>query len=119
MLWWTDASPLTNSRISEAHNLDLFLNALGTEAKGIARPESVYWDEYFHGERMSLWVYAERTPVIWGLLQTTVLAMAVLFTLGRRSGPVLPVAAPSRLWPLEFVNTLGELYARARHSCRG
>jgi len=37
----------------------------------------------------------------------------VLFTFSRRSGPVRPLIEPSRLSPLEFVETLGGLYQSA------
>ena len=42
-----------------------------------------------------------------------VLAIAVLLTFSRRSGPLRPVPPPSRLAPLEFVETLGGLYQQA------
>ena len=41
------------------------------------------------------------------------LALAVLFSFSRRSGPVFVPAGTSRLSPLEFVDTLGGLYERA------
>jgi len=74
----------------------------------------IYWDEYFHGERASLWSYARKTPVAWGVLQIAILGLLVVFTFGRRSGPILLPPAISRLAPLEFVDTLGGLYERAR-----
>jgi hypothetical protein len=113
LLWWAGADPLTNTHIAEGHNLVLFLNTLETDENDTAPLKKVYWDEYFHGQRMSLWAYAKKTPVIWGMVQTILFAIAILLTLGRRAGPVVPFVAPARLWPLEFVDTLGELYARA------
>jgi hypothetical protein len=41
------------------------------------------------------------------------LALSVLFTFSRRSGPIYVPAEVSRLSPLEFVDTLGGLYERA------
>ena len=41
------------------------------------------------------------------------LAIAALLTFSRRSGPLRPVPPPSRLAPLEFVETLGGLYQQA------
>ncbi len=73
----------------------------------------IYWDEYFHGQRSSLWSYARKTPVAWGLVQIAVLSLVVFFTFGRRSGPVMLPPVVSRLSPLEFVDTLGGLYERA------
>ena len=73
----------------------------------------IYWDEYFHGERASLWSYVKNTPLAWGLVQLAVLGVAIFLTFSLRSGPILPAARASRLWPLEFVNTLGALYERA------
>ena len=40
----------------------------------------------------------------------------MLFTYSRRSGPMHPLRQRSRLSPLEFVETLGGLYKRARAS---
>jgi hypothetical protein len=73
----------------------------------------IYWDEYFHGQRTSLWSYVRKTPVAWGLAQLAILGLIVFFTFGRRSGPVMLPRVVSRLSPLEFVDTLGGLYERA------
>jgi hypothetical protein len=45
--------------------------------------------------------------------QFGLLILAVVITFSRRSGPVRAPVAESRLSPLEFVETLGGLYARA------
>jgi hypothetical protein len=106
VVWWAGATPLTNAGIRRASNLRLFLNALeGARA--------IYWDEYFHGQRTSLWGYVARTPVAWALAQLALIAVAVLATFSRRWGPLVRPAAVSRLSPLEFVETLGGLYQRA------
>lgn len=106
VLWWAGATPLTNAGIRRASNLRLFLNA-------VDEASIIYWDEYYHGQRTSLWSYAAHTPVAWALAQFGLLLLAVLFTFSRRWGPVAEPAAVSRLSPLEFVETLGGLYQRA------
>jgi hypothetical protein len=114
ILWWAGPTPLTNAGISREQNLNLFLNSVARwSAHG---PYQIYWDEYFHGERGSLWAYVQKTPVPWGLVQLMLLGLAVLFTFGRRSGPIVVPTQVSRLSPLEFVDTLGGLYQRARAS---
>ena len=111
ILWWAGASPLTNSGITQGDNLNFFLNAVSS---GIAdEPYDIYWDEYFHGERSSLWSYVQKTSLTWGLLQIALLGAAILFTFSRRSGPLYVPPRVSRLSPLEFVDTLGGLYERA------
>lgn len=106
VLWWAGATPLTNAGIRRGSNLQLFLNAVD------AAP-AIYWDEYFHGQRTSLWSYVGHTPVAWALAQFALLMLAVLFTFSRRWGPMVRPAAVSRLSPLEFVDTLGGLYQLA------
>jgi hypothetical protein len=54
-----------------------------------------------------------KTPLAWSAFQVGLLALAVVFTFSRRSGPTFIPAENSRLWPLEFVDTLGGLYERA------
>jgi Domain of unknown function (DUF4350) len=113
ILWWAAATPLTNSGISREGNLNFFLNAMNFPLPGKKSAVEIYWDEYFHGERTSLWSYVRKTPVAWGLLQISVLGLMVFFTFGRRSGPIVGPPVISRLAPLEFVDTLGGLYERA------
>ena len=109
ILWWAGATPLTNAGLQRAGNLQLFLNSVSNPA-----PLTIYWDEYFHGQRASLWSYFEGTPVPWGMLQAFVITLAILFTYSRRFGPVVNPAPVSRLSPLEFVDTVGSLYQNAR-----
>ena len=109
IVWWADSSPLTNYGLRQASNLDLLLNSVGG-AKGTR----ILWDEYFHGERASLWDYLKKTPLPWALLQAGLLALAALLTFSRRCGTVAAPVEKSRLSPMEFVETVGDLYARKR-----
>jgi Domain of unknown function (DUF4350) len=111
ILWWAGSTPLTNLGITRDDNLRLFLNSVGNWTDG--ENYYIYWDEYFHGQRSSLWSYVGKTPLAWGAFQVGFLALAIVFTFGRRSGPIYVPAENSRLWPLEFVDTLGGLYERA------
>jgi hypothetical protein len=113
ILWWAAATPLTNSGISREGNLNLFLNAIHSPLSGEQSAVQIYWDEYFHGQRTSLWSYVRKTPIAWGLVQIAILGLIVFLTFGRRSGPVMLPPVVSRLSPLEFVDTLGGLYERA------
>jgi len=111
ILWWTASTPFTNEGLLKDDNLTFFLNALRNWSTG--KPYTIYWDEYFHGQRTSLWSYVGKTALAWGVLQFAFLALAILFTFSRRSGPTFVPPGGSRLSPLEFVDTLGGLYERA------
>lgn len=107
VLWWSAATPLTNAGIKLSGNLKFFLNSIGDPAK-----VRVLWDEYYHGQRGTLSSYLAKTPVPWAFLQLGLVALAVLVTFARRSGPLRPHTVDTRLSPLEFVETLGDLYHR-------
>lgn len=111
VLWWAGSTPLTNAGITREDNFAFFLNSVSNWSSD--EPFHIYWDEYFHGQRSSLWSYVGKTSVAWGVLQLGLLAAAVLFTFSRRSGPIYVPVGGSRLSPLEFVDTLGGLYERA------
>jgi hypothetical protein len=114
VLWWAEPTPVTNSGISRDGNLPFFLSCIQAVRPGASPSETtVLWDEYFHGYRGSLWGYFEETPVPWAIFQLALVAVFVLLAFGRRSGPLYATAAVSRLSPLEFVDTLGDLYRRA------
>ena len=107
-VWWASSTPLENGSISRAANLDLFLNSLG-ERTG----HRFYWDESLHGETHSQWFYA-RGPAFYMLLGgLAVLAGLMIFSFSRRSGPVRDLPLPPRATPVEFVEALGSLYAKA------
>ena len=111
VLWWAGATPLTNAGITRDDNLAFFLNCVANW--NADEPYHIFWDEYFHGQRSSLWSYIGKTSLAWGAVQLAILAAAVVFTFSRRSGPIYVPARVSRLSPLEFVDTLGGLYERA------
>lgn len=108
LIRWRTATPLTNANLS--NHLPLFLNSVGLGSR-----QYVIWDEYFHGEHGSLWDYIGRVPAIrWAILPVALLVGATLFTFSRRRGPVIALAKVSRLSPLEFVDSLGTLYRKAK-----
>lgn len=108
VIWWAGNTPLTNAGITQAANLDLLLNCLGG-----SKQTHIFWDEYFHsghsGRGFSYWVPA----TIWGFAQCLLALLALLLTFSRRNAPIRSLSEPSRLSPLEFVQTLGRLYRRA------
>jgi Domain of unknown function (DUF4350) len=115
ILWWTAPTPVTNSGISREGNLPFFLGCIQALRPGASPGDTtVLWDEYFHGYRGSLWDYFAETPVPWAIVQLALLAAFILMAFSRRSGPLYAPAVASRLSPLEFVDTLGDLYRRAR-----
>ena len=108
ILYWASATPLTNAGIRERYNLEFFLACIGNRDAVI-----VLWDEYLHGYRQSLAASAARSPLGWLFLHLGIVALAVVLTYSRRSGPVMAPAGDTGLSPLEFVRTLGHLYERA------
>ena len=110
VIWWASSSPLSNGLIREKSNLAFFLNAVGPTSSRIL------WDEYFHGARGSLASYFAETPLPWAGLQIGIAFLAAIFTFSRRAGPTRVPAVESRLSPLEFVETLGDLYQSAHAS---
>jgi hypothetical protein len=111
IIWWAAPTPLTNRNLLDTGNLAFVLNCLGSPGAG-----SIYWDEYFHGVRGSLLEFFERSPALWGAAQFGLVFLAILATYSRRLGPVRAPVTVSRLSPLEFVDTLGDLYASAKVS---
>ena len=109
VIWWSASDPLTNAGIREKDDAQLLLNFIG--APGSA---PVLWDEYFHQGGKTVLDSIWQSPLKWGILQLLLLGMAVCCTWSRRFGPVRPAASPSRLAPMEFVETLASLYQRAQ-----
>jgi hypothetical protein len=111
VLWWASATPLTNAGLKEQGNLDFFLACLGDQEN--AKDNEILFDEYIHGYRETLAGSIVHSPVKWLFLQLALLAMAVIATFSRRSGPTCVPTTEVRLSPIEFVQTLGGLYERA------
>lgn len=112
LIWWASSVPLSNAGISRDGNLTLLLNSLGQPPN-----TRVFWDEYFHSLHRQAGSYIFERPVLFGLGQLAFLALALLLTYSRRNSPIYPSDEPSRLSPLEFVETVGGLYRRA-HAVR-
>lgn len=108
VLWWASATPLTNAGITQSNNLQFFLASVGAPAG-----RRVLWDEYFHGRRPTLAASMWHSPVKWIVLQLALVALVIVWSRSRRSGPVIAPPMESRLAPLEFVRTLGSLYRNA------
>jgi hypothetical protein len=110
VIWWASSVPLTNAAISKSGNMALLLNSLGKPGE-----RQILWDEYFHDAKStSAGSYLGTPPIKYGLLQCLLVFVALIFTFSRRNGPIRPRPEPSRLSPLEFVQTLGKLYRRAK-----
>ncbi len=107
VIWWASALPLTNAGIRDRGNLDLLLNSVGGSKR-------ILWDEYYHGEHTIESAHHDNPAQMWALAQVAFLGVLVVLTFSRRSGPIVPLVQESRLSPLEFVETLGNVFQRAR-----
>jgi len=109
VVWWASSTPLENGSLTRARNLDLLLNSLGPR-----EGKHFYWDESLHGEIRSTWNYAGGPALTLLRIGIATLAVLVLFSFSRRSGPVRELPPPVRATPVEFVDALGSLYRNAR-----
>lgn len=107
VIWWASATPLTNQGLHNSGNLRLLLASLG------AKDRTLYFDEYLHGINMSPWTVTGGTPLTGIFIQTACIAALLLFSFARGSGPRRALVQPPRASPLEFIESMGALYAKA------
>jgi hypothetical protein len=107
----SDPYMVANGGLRLADNLQLVINVIAGSGGPIA------FDE-FHQARAAtsnhLIAYFSGTPVLWMLLQGTLIVLAWLWTRGRRFARPLPVPFVDRRSSLEFVASMAELQQRAR-----
>jgi hypothetical protein len=105
-IWWSSPMPMTNRGLKEDASLKLVLASVGAD-------RTVLFDEYFHGERASLWDTAKGLPIRQLAWQCLAVALLLVLSFGRRNGPLrMPVRLP-RSSPLEFAESMGRLYQKA------
>ena len=105
-VWWSSAAPLTNAELKHDADLRLLLASLGSG-------RAVLFDESLQQFVRSKWSATRGLPLYWLLGQAAVVFGLLVFSFSRRRGPVrLPVAVP-RSSPVEFANSMGDLYEKA------
>ena len=107
IIWWASATPLTNLGLHQDGNLRLLLSSVG------GTDRTVYFDEYMHGINTSPWTATHGTPLTGIIVQTCCVAALLLFSFARGTGPHRALVQPPRASPLEFVESMGALYAKA------
>jgi hypothetical protein len=107
-IWWEGTTPIENRTIDAPGHLELLLNAIGPP------PRTIVWDEFSHGQRASLWSYLARTPAPWAFAQLALAAGVAAVMFVRRRLPIRAPVTMARTSPLEFVETMAELYGRAK-----
>jgi len=110
VIWWASATPLTNEGLRQDGNLRLLLASVGGPGR------TVYFDEYMHGISDDPWSAARGTPLTGMIIEACCLGALLLFSFSRASGPRRALVQPPRASPLEFVESMGALYARAAAS---
>jgi hypothetical protein len=108
----SDPYVVSNAGVNRADNLFLAANVVTGGLKG-----RVAFDEFHHGygeTRNHLFAYFGGTPVLWIFAQGALVALALVWTSGRRFARPLPAPRPDRRSKLEFVSSMAELQQRAR-----
>ena len=104
-VWWSSSMPLSNAGLKKDANLKLLLASVGDG-------RTVLFDEYLH----TLHGQTDPTkglPLFWLMVQGAVLFVLLVLSFSRRKGPLrMPVVLP-RSSPLEFAESMGDLYAKA------
>jgi hypothetical protein len=104
--------PLTNAGLKDDASLRLFLASVGAADPGQPRP-AILFDEYFHNVQWSLSDYTRGLPLTQIAWQTGIVALLLILSFSRRNGPIrLPMRVP-RTSPIEFAESMGQLYRKA------
>jgi hypothetical protein len=109
----SDPYVVSNAGLNRADNLFLAINlATGGRARG-----RILFDEFHQGYgegRNEVLAYFRGTPVLWLFGQGALVALALVWTRGRRFARALPAPHTDRRSKLEFVASMAELQQRAR-----
>lgn len=106
-VWWSSPMPLSNRGLKDDASLRLVLASVGEPGR------RVLFDEYFHGVHESLWDKTKGLPIAQLSWQCALVAVLLVLSFGRRSGPQrMPLRVP-RSSPLEFAESMGRLYDKA------
>jgi hypothetical protein len=111
-VWWSSTLPLTNLGLKDDASLKLFLASIDAQNPNQRRSQ-VFFDEYFHGIQTSLADYTRGLPLTQIAWQVAAVALLLVFSYSRRNGPIrLPTRVP-RTSPIEFAESMGQLYRKA------
>jgi Domain of unknown function (DUF4350) len=105
-VWWSSPTPLTNAGLKRDENLRLLLLSVG-EGRAVA------FDEGLRGEVRTFWEEAKGLPLWWMLGQFGLVFALLVLSFGRRSGPVREPVGRPRSSPVEFAESMGDLYEKA------
>jgi hypothetical protein len=104
-VWWSSATAMTNAGLKHDADLALFLASVGDG-------RAVVFDESLHGATKSMWDAAKGLPLGWLSLQVALVGVLLVLSFSRRRGPMrMPVELP-RSSPVEFAESMGDLYAK-------
>jgi hypothetical protein len=109
-IWWSSALPLTNGGLRDDASLKLLLASVGDT--GTAN-RKVFFDEYFHGAQTSLYDLTHGLPIVQIAWQIGAVAVLLVLSFGRRNGPIRPLVRLPRTSPIEFAESMGQLYRKA------
>ena len=114
LVFLSDPFVIANNGIARGANLRLALNLINALS---ADKGTILFDEYHHGYQSQsnpLVNYFRGTPMVWLLLQGTLLCILIIYTYGRRFARPLPLPQIDRNSPLEFVGSMANLQQVAR-----
>lgn len=107
----SDPYVVSNAGINRADNLFLAVNLVAGGRGRILFDES---HQGYGGGRNETLAYFRGTPVVWLFAQGALVALALVWTRGRRFARSLPAPSVDRRSKLEFVASMAELQQRAR-----
>lgn len=110
VVWWSSARPLTNRGLKEDSSLKLLLASIANPA---GERRNILFDEYLHGPGTSLYDLTRGLPLTQIAWQLGVVAILLVLSYSRRNGPIRQVARLPRTSPLEFAESMGQLYRKA------
>ena len=108
----SDPYVASNAGLNRADNLFLATNVVTGGRAG-----RVAFDEFHQGygqTQNQVFAYFRGTPILWMFAQAALVALAVVWTRGRRFARAVPVPSADRRSKLEFVASMAELQQRAR-----